>query len=138
MMQRLFAVIAGVIVAMVLVTAGDVLVGRLYPIGAIDFTDPVAVKAAVAAMPLGANLVMLCSWIVAGIGGAATAAFMGRQLRPAVMLAAALAVGIAYNGRQMGHPAWMIVVGAGATAIAAIGAGALVASKRKAEAPATS
>src|SRR5262245_42848382 len=72
-LRSVLAVLAGAVVAFVLIAAIEILGGKIYPLPA-DADDPEEMAAAMARAPVGAFLLVLLGWAVGTVGGAWTAA----------------------------------------------------------------
>ena len=80
MKRKIFAVVLGVIAAVVLIIAIEALGHSLYPLPAgIDVTDTEAMKAYVMTLPVAALLIVMAAWIVATLVGGLIACFIARE-----------------------------------------------------------
>ena len=106
------AVMAGMVVAVTIVSVGDLVAGTIHPLPAgFDMGDMAQVRAHAAAAPWSAMLTVLVGWILAPFAGGLVASRVSARSRrqyawviAGVMLAATLA-----NLRALPHPAWMVV-----------------------------
>jgi putative membrane protein (TIGR04086 family) len=114
MIRSIVAVVAAAVVAVALVAGIDALGHRVYPLPqGIDWNDPVVVGQIVRALPVGAFLFAVASWVVAAFVGSWLAARLAPS-RPwlhggivgVVMLVATIA-----NLMMFEHPLWVILSG---------------------------
>ncbi|MCE9602887.1 MAG: hypothetical protein K8S21_11840 [Gemmatimonadetes bacterium] len=106
------AVMAGMVVAVTVVSIGDLVAGTFHPLPAgFDMGDMAQVRAHAAAAPLSAMLIVLAGWILGPFAGGLVASRVAARSRrqyawiiAGVLLAATLA-----NLRALPHPAWMVV-----------------------------
>ncbi len=106
------AVMAGMVVAVTIVSICDLAAGTLHPLPAgFDMRDVAQMKAHAAAAPALAMLVVLVGWIVGSFAGGVVASRVAARSRgqyawvvAGVLLAATLA-----NLRAIPHPAWMVI-----------------------------
>lgn len=108
-MKKIFGVIAGVIVAFLLVAASDWISSILFPIRGIDTSDPDALATYIAQMPLAAKLIVAGGWFIAPLAGAWLALRIA-DWPPAgwIVTAVFLAAGV-MNQVALPHPLWMQV-----------------------------
>lgn len=114
-------ILAGVAVAMLTIMLVETVNGAIYPSPAIDFTDPAAVSAMIAAMPMSAKLTVVAGWLFGALFGAALAVAVTRQRWAGWVPAGAVLVGGLFNALAIDHPVWMDV----AAAVAPLIGGAL-------------
>lgn len=102
--------LAGVIVAVIVVVLMDGLVGRVYafPAGT-DLNDPESMRRAVAALPIAAFVLLVVGWALAAGAGAYVAARFAAHASAAHGLIVALFVLVATvaNLAKIPHPAWL-------------------------------
>jgi len=114
MIRSIVAVVAGVVVALALLAGIDALGHRVYPLPqGVDWSDPKVVERVVSALPIGAFLFAVTSWIVAAFAGAWLAARLAlsrRSLHGGLVGALVLAATIG-NLLMIPHPAWVIAGG---------------------------
>lgn len=109
--------LAGAVTAFVVILLMQQLTLRMYPLPAgLDVSDPEALRAYAATLPLGAFLMVLLGYAVAALAGGFVAAAVGRGRRPALLVAALLVFASIVNLRTIPHPAWfwaanLLVVG---------------------------
>jgi hypothetical protein len=105
------AVIAGMVVAVTVVSIFDRGAGLLHPVPAgFDVTDMAQVNAHASSAPTGALLLVLTGWILGPFAGGLVAsriAIHSRRLYAWVILALLLSATIA-NLIAIPHPAWMV------------------------------
>jgi hypothetical protein len=105
------AVMAGMVVAVTIVSVFDLVAGRFHPLPAgIDVRDMAQMRAHAEAAPPSAMLIVLAGWIVAPFVGGLVASRIAARSRhqyawviAGVLLAATLA-----NLFAIPHPAWMV------------------------------
>lgn len=112
--RTILAVILGIVVAG-LIVAGLEAIGHSLnpPPPGTDLSNPEALKALMASLPVTALVIVVLAWALGSIGGGFTAAKISRQHK----FGAALAVGIVMvllvvsNFFLIPHPLWMMAVG---------------------------
>jgi hypothetical protein len=102
--------LAGVVVAVIVVTLMDAVVGRLYafPAGT-DLNDPESMRRAVAALPITAFVLLVVGWALAAGAGAYVAARFASHAQAVHGLIVALFVLVATisNLAKIPHPLWL-------------------------------
>jgi hypothetical protein len=108
------AVLLGALAASAVIMAVEFLDATIYPSPpGMDPNDPDSVKSAMAALPIGALLLVLLGWIVGTFAGAWIAA----RLAPRSPIVHGLIVGVLllaggiYNMLEIPHPLWFWVLG---------------------------
>jgi hypothetical protein len=102
--------LAGVVVAVLIVTLMDTVAGSIYPLPAgIDRGNPESMRQAVAGLPIGAFLVLLAGWVLAAAAGSYVAARLATHARAIHGLIVALFVLVATvaNLAAIPHPTWL-------------------------------
>ena len=102
--------LAGVVVAVLVVVLVDTLVGSMYPLPeGTDLNDPARMRAAIAAMPASAFVLLLAGWVVAAAAGSYLAARLARRSPALHGLIVAIFVLIATvaNLAAIPHPMWL-------------------------------
>ena len=110
--RKFLAVLAGVIVAGVVVFVGEAVGSRMFPSPpGMNALDPASLKAHAGELPLGAFIAVLVSWALGSFAGGFTASGIARGARgPAVVVGVILmAMGDA-NFFAFPHPLWVIVL----------------------------
>jgi uncharacterized membrane protein len=110
--RKLLILLAGIVVAVMVIMLTEQLSGRLYPMPAgMAVTDKQAMRSYVATLPLGAFLLVLLSYALGGLLGGWVMARLDRAAgrRNAIRLAAALVVASLMNLFALPHPAWFWV-----------------------------
>ena len=115
MLRVILSIVVGVLIAFVIVMAGDMLsqsmAGSAGP-APTDMNDRAAMAAYVAGLPTGVFLVMLATWTVAAFAAAAFAARFGRRgAWPGWVAAGLFLCATAANLIMIPHPAWMAIAG---------------------------
>lgn len=107
-MRRLFGTIAGVAVAILTITAIEFLDSFLFPtLADFETADEAAVAAMIAAMPLGAKLLIVSGWGLGAFAGALVA-FRATEWEAAGWIVAIFVVaGGIINIVTIPHPFWM-------------------------------
>jgi hypothetical protein len=102
--------LAGVVVAVLIVTLMDTVAGSIYPLPAgIDRSNPESMRQVVAGLPIGAFLVLLAGWVLAAAAGSYVAARLATHGRAIHGLIVALFVLVATvaNLAAIPHPTWL-------------------------------
>ncbi|MDP1631355.1 MAG: hypothetical protein Q8L66_08040 [Caulobacter sp.] len=126
MLRLGLGVVVGIVVGFAIVMGGEALGHRVFPPpGGVDFTDPVAVKAMIAGMPVAALIMLVVGWAVAAFAASAVALLVSQRDRRAGFIASGvvLAATVA-NLLMLPHPLWVSV-----TAVVGIGLAALAADR---------
>lgn len=108
--RRVLAVVAGAVVAVAVVSLSDGLVGRAYPLPeGTDMRDAESMRAAFAAMPLPAMLLLLAGWaLAAGIGAfVAVRLTADRRIGAGLIVTVILLLATLANLAALPHPVWM-------------------------------
>ena len=137
MARRILSVIAGLLVAMVVITGVEAVIPLLYPVPpGLDMKDPAAFKVYVAALPIGALLMVILAHSLGALVGAVVATLIaGRaSIWPGMIVGALVMVAGIVNLFQISHPVWFSVVDLLLYLPAAYG-GARLMLKRPAAAP---
>ena len=80
MKRKIFAVVLGVIAAVVIIIAIEALGHSLFPLPAgMDVTDTDAMKAYIVTLPTAALLIVMAAWIIATLGGGLLACIIARE-----------------------------------------------------------
>ena len=112
--RSILAVVAGLVLAMVVMMAFESLNGRvLYPdLGrqAAGLTDREAIRALFAAAPVGAFLVVIAGWAVGSFAGGWLAAWIGRRPAHALLTGGLLTLFGVANNLMIPPPAWFWIV----------------------------
>jgi hypothetical protein len=114
MLKRILSVIAGAIVAVGVIFACEAASSALYPCApGTNFKDPEAVKAIMAAMPMGAWLTVLAGYAIGCFAGGLVASLVsGRETpRASLLVGVIVTIGGIMNTVELpGQPVWIIVV----------------------------
>lgn len=108
-MRLVSGILAGVALAMLVITLTETLNGVLYPMPAIDWNDPLAVSRMIAAMPQAAKLMVVAGWALGALAGAALAVAVTRLAWAGWIPTGAVAIGGIANALIIDHPVWMDV-----------------------------
>jgi len=102
--------LAGVIVAVIVVSLGDAVAGSIYSLPAgIDRSNPESMRQAVAGLPTAAFLLLLAGWVLAAAVGSYVASRTATHARAIHGLIVALFVLVATvsNLTAIPHPTWL-------------------------------
>jgi hypothetical protein len=127
MLRIILGVVAGCVVAICVIFAIELVGHQIFPLPA--GTDPLnaeSLKAAAAAMPLAALLLVVAGWIVGVLAGGWVANAIARRSWPAYVVGALIAVGSVANGMMIPQPLWMTIAGVLGPAIAAFAVARMV------------
>ena len=112
--RSILAVLGGAVACGIVIFAVEAVSSQVFPLPpGTDLTDPDAIRAAVADLPLGAFVFLLLAWFVGVFAGAWVAARLAPH-SPFVhgMIVTGLVVaGAAVNLATLPHPGWMWVAG---------------------------
>lgn len=117
LMRSVFAVLAGFVVAAIVMMAIEMVNGRfLYPeIGkaAQGLTDREAIRQLMAGAPLGALLVVVAGWLIASVAGGFVAGWVARRapIGHALLLGGLLTLGGVANNLMLPPPLWFWIAG---------------------------
>jgi sorbitol-specific phosphotransferase system component IIBC len=102
--------LAGVVVAVIVVTLGDTVAGSIYSLPAgVDRSNPESMRQAVAGLPTAAFLLLLAGWVLAAAVGSYIAARLATQARAihGLIVAVFVLVATVANLAAIPHPAWL-------------------------------
>jgi hypothetical protein len=108
--RNVLAVVGGAVAAVAVVALSDMVVGRVYPLpSALELSNADTARAAIAAVPLVALLLLVFGWGLAGGIGAFVAVRLAPEHRMAVGLVVAglLVLATVANLAMIPHPLWM-------------------------------
>ena len=109
--RRIGAVVAGLVVAFLIVQAAEMLVHSLYPpLKGTDMHNFEAVKKFVAALPKPAFVIVLVGWLLATVAGTFTATRIGRTQVCGYVLGALLLAGGIINSIAIPQPMWFSLI----------------------------
>ena len=112
MKRKIFAVVLGVISAVVLIIAIEALGHSLYPLPAgLDITDAEAMRAYVMTLPVTALLIVMAAWLAATLLGGLLACFIAREtpLIYAAIIGGLVLLGTIINLMSIPHPMWFSI-----------------------------
>ncbi|MDP9205738.1 MAG: hypothetical protein M3P12_09825 [Gemmatimonadota bacterium] len=110
MIRSALVLLAGVVVAVIVVTLMDMVVGRIYALPAgTDPSNPESLRQAVARLPVGAFLLLVAGWTLAAAAGSYVAARLATHARPThgLIVAGFVLVATVSNLAAIPHPAWL-------------------------------
>lgn len=110
MIRSALVLLAGVVVAVIVVTLMDGLAGRIFPLPAgVDTRDPESLRRAVAALPTTAFMLLLAGWVLAGAAGAYVAARLAAYapVNHGMIVAGFVLLATVANLAAIPHPSWM-------------------------------
>ena len=112
MKRKIFAVVLGVISAVVLIIAIEALGHSLYPLPTgMDVTDTEAMQAYVMTLPVTALLIVMAAWLIATLVGGLLACFIAREspLIYAAIIGGLVLLGTIINLMSLPHPLWFSI-----------------------------
>lgn len=108
MLWRVFAVVAGLAVAALMVGVVEGLSSWFHPLPAgIDYNDRAAVAAAISALPATAFMAVLVAWGLGALAGAYAASRIGRHAGIGYLIGVLIGAGAVANLLMIPHPIWM-------------------------------
>jgi hypothetical protein len=108
MLWRVFAVVAGLAVAALMVGIVEGISSMVHPLPAgIDYSDRAAMSAAIASLPATAFVLVLAAWGLGALAGAYVATRIGRHPALGYLIGVLLAAGAVANLLAIPHPVWM-------------------------------
>ena len=110
MVRSALVLLAGVVIAVIVVTLMDTVAGSLYALPAgTDRTDPESMRRAVALLPATAFMILLAGWTLAAAVGSFVAARLATHDRTIHGMIVAMFVLVATVGNlaAIPHPAWL-------------------------------
>ena len=111
MVRKVLGVIAGVVVAMLLVMIIEMVGHYVFPPPPFDYSDPEARRLAMANAPAGALLTVLAAYFIAVLAGGWTAGRIAGGLAwPARVVAGLILLAAVANLFMLPHPAWFAVL----------------------------
>ena len=109
--RAILAVVAGIVLALLVVTGLEALGHRVYPPPAgVGLSDPAALRMVASQMPVGAFVILVAAWILGAGGGAWLATKLSRTGKawPGGLVGAATLGATAVNFFTIPHPGWVI------------------------------
>ncbi len=110
MVRSALVLLAGVVVAVIVVSLGDTVAGSIYSLPpGIDRRNPESMRQAVAALPTAAFMLLLGGWVLAGAVGSYVAARTAAHDRVihGMIVAMFVLVATVANLAAIPHPAWL-------------------------------
>ena len=108
MLRRVFALVAGLLVAIVVVGGVEGLSSRLYPLPAgLDYNDLEAMTSSKAMLPAGAFVAVLVAWGLAALAGSWVAVRIGGHAGIGYLIGVLLGTAGIANLLMIPHPLWM-------------------------------
>ena len=111
--RRIGAVVAGLIVAVLIIMAVQAVSGALYPAPPdLDFTDREAVAAYARQLPIGALLIVALSYLLGSLAAGATVGRLARDRHTWLGVVAGVVLTLAgfMNLAAIPHPVWFAVI----------------------------
>src|SRR6266550_2263521 len=102
--------LAGVVVAVIMVSLGDAVGGSIYSLPAgVDRSNPESMRQAVAGLPTAAFLLLLAGWVLAAAVGSYVAARLATHARAihGLIVAVFVLVATVSNLAAIPHPTWL-------------------------------
>jgi hypothetical protein len=130
-MRQILAPIVGIIAGGLVVAAIESVGHAMYPVPALDWTDMAQVRAAIAALPVGAFVFPVVAWWLGTLAGAVVAIRVAR-VRPwlhAGLVGVVLLAATIGNLVSIPHPWWVAVTGPLGVAVATWAAVALTGTR---------
>jgi hypothetical protein len=112
MKRKIFAVVLGVIAAVVIIIAIEALGHSLFPLPAgMDVTDTDAMKAYIVTLPTAALLIVMAAWIIATLAGGIIACIIAREtpLIYSAIIGGLVLLGTIINLMSLPHPLWFSI-----------------------------
>lgn len=112
MIRKIFAVVLGVVTAVILIIAIETLSHAIYPTpDGMDVNNKEAVQAYVADAPVTALLLVMAAWLVAALAGGLLACFIAREtpLVYAAIVGGLVLLGTIMNLISIPHPLWFSI-----------------------------
>ena len=123
MARIIVAIVAGVIVAVVVVFAVESLGHAIFPPPeTIDFNDPEQLSGLVASIPIEALLFVPLAWFLGSFSGGVLAVMIAREqaLLLASIVAAFILAGAVATLMAIPHPLWLVITGIGSIILSTI------------------
>lgn len=140
MLRKLLGVLAGAIVAVLLIVVLETVIRYVFPPPPLDLTDPEVRRTLAMNAPAGALLSVIAAYAVAALVGGWTAVRVARDgAWPAWVVGGLLVVATVLNVVAIPHPAWfvvlaLLVIAAGAWSAGQLATGAPLVPRRGAAA----
>lgn len=132
-MKHALGVLAGLVAGIVVIFAIEAISSRIYPMpSGLDPSDATAMSKAIAAMPLGAFVLVLAGWFAGTLGGMLLAAHITHGTVAPLIVALLLVTGAVLTMVQIRHPLWFMVA-AGVVFAGTIAGGLRLAPARAAD-----
>jgi hypothetical protein len=109
----ILGIIAGVVIAVALVFAVELIVNVIAPPPAdFDMSDPVDVRERVGSLPMLAFALVLLGWVLGTALGSWAAVRIGQRpvVWPGLIVGAVIFVGTIYNIMTIPHPIWFVAI----------------------------
>ena len=113
MFKNVWAIVLGVIAAMVVLMISEPLISTIYQLPAnINWKDESAVAKMIAEMPVKAFLYLLAVHCIAAFTGGLVATIVAKRvnIRPAIITSGLLIIAAIVNFIRIPHPMWFVVV----------------------------
>ena len=113
-MRKLFAAIAGIIAAALVVGVIETLGHMMFPPPPdVDLSDPDQLATLIDRLPLAALVFVVAAWLVGSFAGGVVATMIARRetIVPAMAVAAMMLFGALYSLLTIPHPLWMAIAG---------------------------
>ena len=108
MLKLILGVVVGVVVTMALVVAGEFALHAAFPFEMADPENAEAVKAAMAAAPMGAKVGLVVVYFIAALGGAFVATKVASSRLAGGIVTGVMAALTIANFFMLPHPVWII------------------------------
>jgi MFS family permease len=107
LLRKILGIVAGVVVATLIVTAFEWVTTTLYPIPEVDSDDYATLASVMTNMPMIAKLLVVAGWLAGAAGGAWLALRISDWRWAAWIVAAIMLAGSIANIVALPHPLWM-------------------------------
>ena len=131
MLRLIGSIVAGIVLAVATVFVVELVGHIVYPVGETDMQDREAVAAMIAALPVGALLIVALAWLLGALVGGSLAARLSGRRWPAWVVAAVVALFALATVFMYPHPVWMQIAAFVAPALGGLIAGHLAARGRR-------
>jgi hypothetical protein len=112
MLRKIFAVVIGVVVAVILIILVEMLGHTIYPMPpGLDLENAEALRAYVMTAPIGALLFVMGAWLVATLVGGLLACFIAKEspLVYSAIIGGLVLMGTVINLISIPHPLWFSI-----------------------------
>ena len=109
-MKNLWAVLAGIAVAIILVIIGDIITHKIYPVPkGLDFADPIQVATYMKTLPSSALFLVLIGQVVGLFGGGIVVSKISKDVKPLHIFSLIFILLSVMNLVMITHPVWFAI-----------------------------